>query len=76
MKTVPTLDRSDKPVHDYGVGDLAEGQEQGETDPNHVRSDDKNDCWSGQKRVRLESNGVNSPVARTFSKIYPKKRKP
>ena len=47
MKSVPALDRSDKPVRDYGVGDLTEDQEQGETDPNspvvvpnHVRSHD------------------------------------
>ena len=77
-----TLDRSDEPVRDYSVGDLAGDQEQGETDlnspvviPNHARSHDENDCRSGQKRVRLEFNGVNSPVAHTFCKIYPQNRK-
>ena len=55
MKTVPTLERTDEPVRDYGVGDLAEEQEQGETDPNspvvvpnHVRSHGENDCRSGR----------------------------
>ena len=76
-------DGSDKPVRDYGVGDLAEDQEQGETDrglpvvaPNHVRSHDENDCRGGKKRASLEFNSINSAVARTFCEIYPQNRKP
>ena len=83
IKAVPALDPSDGSVRDYGVGDLVEGQKQGETDPsspvvvpNHARSHDENGCRSGQKRARLEFYGVNSAVARTFRKIYPKIENP